>query len=113
MIISFFLFFLQLATLNGPDIRKLIKASNRLTAVLTEAQVIAWDSIRAVIDGVLGKKREDGWQVLVQNMLDSLKNIGVSLTLKLHLLSHHLDQFEKQSPAESDEHGERIHQVMK
>lgn len=81
--------------------------------MLTQAQNIAWDSIRAVIDGVLGKKRTDGWQVLVRNMLDSLKNIGVSMTLKLHLLNNHLDHFEKQSPAESDEHGERIHQVIK
>lgn len=89
----------------------MIKASNQLTAVMTSAQAIAWDAIRAVIDGALGGKRVDGWQILIKNMLDSLKNIGLSLTLKMHLLSHHLDRFEQQSPAESDEHGERIHQV--
>lgn len=78
---------------------------------MTKAQAIAWDAIRAVIESVLGRKRADGWENLVKNMLDSMKNIKVSLTLKLHLLSHHLDRFEQQTPAESDEHGERIHQV--
>ena len=33
------------------------------------------------------------------------------MSLKIHFLHCHPDKFAEQSPAESDEHGERFHQV--
>lgn len=39
------------------------------------------------------------------------EKIGVSMTLKLHFLHFHLDVFLRQLPQESDEQGERFHQV--
>jgi len=47
----------------------------------------------------------------VAKKIENLEKINVSMTLKLHFLHHHLDAFLRQLPAESDEHGERFHQV--
>lgn len=33
------------------------------------------------------------------------------MSLKIHFLHHHLEYFSKQLASESDEHGERFHQV--
>lgn len=98
--------------LNGPDIRKLIK-SQRFTNVLGEDYATAWDALKNVIAHVLGKKRAPSQIVkeIVKAMLDSFNAINVSMTLKLHFLHYHLDEFLQQLPSESDEQGERFHQI--
>jgi hypothetical protein len=79
--------------------------------VLNENELIAWDALKAVIEGVLGKNRVDGFKVLVKNMLESFQTIKIKMNLKLHFLNNHIDEFAQQSPLESDEQGERFHQV--
>ena len=66
-----------------------------------------------MIEGVLGKHRAepDDVKKLVATMLECYENINASMTLKLHFLHHHLDDFLRQLPTESDEQGERFHQV--
>lgn len=103
-------FLLKTGVLNGPDIRKLLKSED-FNMVLHGNDLIAWDALKAVIERVLGKNRGDEWKVLVKNMLKSFQAIGVTMTLKLHFLNNHLAEFEKQLPTESDEQGERFHQV--
>lgn len=97
--------------LNGPDIRNLIKAEEQFMNVLNANQKIAWVSLKAVIERVLVKNRADNFKVLVENMLDSYKAINISMSSKLHFLNNHLDVSAKQSPTESDEQGERFHQI--
>ena len=46
-------------------------------------------------------------------MLDAFKNMGVNMSLKIHLLDSHLDFFPPNLGAFSDKHGELFHQVMK
>lgn len=98
--------------LNGPDIRKLIK-SEAFTQVLPAKKLEAWIAIKAVIQDVLGKNRVDNEKAtqLVKNMITAFDSIHASMTLKLHFMHHHLDVFLKQLPTESDEQGERFHQV--
>ncbi|XP_054734570.1 uncharacterized protein LOC129242035 [Anastrepha obliqua] len=62
----------------------------------------AWNALKAVIEEVLGKNRvqQDKAQELVKTMLHYFHEIKASMTLKL-----------KQLPTESDEQGERFHQV--
>lgn len=76
---------------------------------LDEAE--AWNSIKDVIFGVLGKRRSQNIRALVQNMLKYFEQIGVNMSLKIHFLHHHLDILENQRATESDEQGERYHQV--
>lgn len=78
---------------------------------LEEGETIAWDNLKAVIEFVLGVQRSDHWRLVVDNMLQSFENIGVNMSLKIHFLHFHQDQFDRQMPSESDEHGERFHQV--
>ncbi|CAH0552110.1 unnamed protein product [Brassicogethes aeneus] len=98
--------------LNGPDIRKLT-ANDRFTKILKNDHRNAWDALKAVIEGVLGKNRvqRDEVKKLVGQMLYYFPKINVSMTLKLHFLYFHLDEFLEQLPTESDEQGERFHQV--
>lgn len=70
----------------------------------------AWIELKAVIHGALGK-RPQGYQTSVENMLTYFEAIGVNMSLKIHFLHHHLSKLEDQRAAESDEHGERYHQV--
>lgn len=79
--------------------------------ILTKQERIAWDSLKAVIQNCLGLHRSEDWKTLVDNMLASFESIGVHMSLKIHFLHYHKDHFSRQIPTESDEHGERFHQV--
>lgn len=87
--------------------------SERFTNVLTNNHRKAWDALKAVLEGVLGKNRvqPDEAKELVKTMLHYFHKINASMTLKLHFLHHHFDDFLHQLPTESDEQGERFHQV--
>lgn len=50
---------------------------------------------------------------LVQQMLNAFKAIGTHMSLKIHFMNSHMDVFQRQMPTESDEQGERFHQVCK
>lgn len=83
----------------------------RFEQCLMDEEGVAWDNVKAVINGVLGVHRVNGWHILVEEMLQSFEKIGVNMSLKVHFMHHHQDQFARQMPTESDEHGERFHQV--
>lgn len=102
----------ETGTVNGPDIRKLMK-SRQFTRTLRGNALAGWKAIQEVIKNVLGKKREtpEKMKQLVAKMLSAFKKLGSSMTLKLHFLNNHLEEFLKQSPLESDEQGERYHQI--
>lgn len=78
---------------------------------LSMDELEAWNSVKAVIDNVLGINRSDNWRIHIQKMLTAFHRINVKMSLKIHFLHFHTNKFAEQSPAESDEHGERFHQV--
>ena len=47
---------------------------------------------------------------LVEHTIDSYKNMGCNMSLKIHFLHSHLDFFPSNCGDVSDEHGERFHQ---
>lgn len=79
--------------------------------VLKNEELHAWNSVKAVIENVLGINRVENWRDYVESMMASFETIGVNMSLKIHFLHHHQDKFGQQLPSESDEHGERFHQV--
>jgi len=87
--------------------------SDQFSATLTNNYQKAWEALKAVINNVLGVHRADRENIrkLVTAMLTYFEKINVSMTLKLHFLHYHLDDFLQQLPTESDEQGERFHQV--
>lgn len=99
-----------LGVVNGPDIRKLIK-NNTFDTVLNKDELIAWRSVKEVIHGLLGKNRSENYQSSVDTMMNAFSKIHVNMSLKIHYLHHHLDYFGQQLATESDEQGERYHQI--
>lgn len=98
--------------LNGPDIRKLIK-SEIFENELDYNHLNAWMALKNVIEHVLGKNRAQPAMVeeYVETMMKWYHQIESSMTLKMHFMDFHLDAFLKELPTESDEQGERFHQV--
>lgn len=96
--------------LNGPDIRRLTK-DQAFNNALSDVELVAWDCVKAVIENVLGIHRSENWRILIEDMLNAFHRLNVRMSLKIHFLHHHIEKFAEQSPAESDEHGERFHQV--
>lgn len=76
-----------------------------------EFEAKAWKAIKDVIHGILGKRRSLNYQTAVQTMLKYFEPIGVNMSFKIHLMHHHLNVLENQRATESDEQGERYHQV--
>lgn len=83
----------------------------RFEGALSDLELVAWDCVKAVINNVLGIHRSDDWRIFIEDMLTAFHHINVRMSLKIHFLHCHPDRFNDQSPAESDEHGERFHQV--
>lgn len=78
---------------------------------LTDIELLAWNCVKSVIENVLGNHRSENWRILIENMLTAFQKLKVRMSLKVHFLHYHAEKFNEQSPAESDEHGERFHQV--
>lgn len=95
---------------NGPDIRRLMK-DQEFEGALNDIELLAWNCVKSVIENVLGIHRSENWRILIENMLAAFQKLNVRMSLKVHFLHCHTEKFNEQSPAESDEHGERFHQV--
>lgn len=100
-------------TLNGPDIRKLISTENAITFenILVDHEKRAWNAIKKIIAGFFGKHPSETYEQDVTEMLNAFKIINVNMSLKIHFLHFHLDYFGRQLASESDEQGERFHQI--
>ena len=96
--------------LNGPDIRRLTR-SELFEDALNATEQKAWKNVKDLIKNVLGNSRASNWKEIVQNTICSFKPLEVRMSLKVHFLHCHADKFAEQTPLESDEHGERFHQI--
>jgi hypothetical protein len=57
----------------------------------------------------LGNHRADNYKDLINELLISYKAMGCNMSLKIHILDSHLDDFPENLGDVSDEHGERFH----
>ncbi|ESN93095.1 hypothetical protein HELRODRAFT_165255 [Helobdella robusta] len=93
----------------GPQIRELVK-DPAFDEVLKGQEKEAWESLKGVICGFLGNRRDDNYIQLVTVLLQKYHQLGCNMSLKIHFLHSHLDFFPPSCGAVSDEHGERFHQ---
>ena len=93
----------------GLQIRQLL-TDEKFAGTLNPLELRAWNSFKAVCKGLLGKHKDPNYQLLVNNLIDSYKSLGCTMSLKLHFLFSHLDFFPENAADVSDEHGERFHQ---
>ena len=98
--------------MNGPDIRRLISMDD-FCAFLSPDQFAVWNKIINVIENFLGNKRSQNYKDIVQDMINSLKLIGVNMSLKIYFLKDHLDDFPPNCGDYSEEMGEKFHQDIK
>ena len=94
---------------NGPDIRKLMK-DPEFTAYMMEIVYDAWQSFVSVVKGFLGNRRDYNYVNLVNSLLESFHKLGCHMSIKVHYLHSHLDEFPANLGNVSDEQGERFHQ---
>ncbi|CAK8690383.1 unnamed protein product [Clavelina lepadiformis] len=96
----------------GPQIKKILK-SNDFIQMLNDVEKKAWDSFADVVNGFLGNNKEDNYAELVANLVKSYGNMGCRISMKVHMLDAHLDEFKDNMGAYSEEQGERFHQDIK
>lgn len=96
----------------GPDIRKLLKDENFETK-MDEVEKEAWKAFKDVVTKFLGNNKDSNYKCIVNNMLSKFKDLGCSMSLKVHFLHSHIDYFPENLGAVSEEQGERFHQDIK
>lgn len=97
---------------DGPQIRLLVR-DKKFVEVMNNQEKVAWLSFVAVIQNFLGNTKAENYQVLVATMLSAFRDLGCNMSIKLHFLHAHLDEFPGNLGAVSDEQGERFHQDLK
>ena len=93
----------------GPQINKLLKDED-FDHTLSGTEKVAWNAFRDVAHNFLGNTKAPNYIELMKHMIDSYKNMGCNMSLKIHFLRSHLDFFPLNCGDVSDEHGERFHQ---
>jgi hypothetical protein len=96
----------------GPDIRKLFK-DEVFESKMVFSEKEAWRAFKEVATKFLGNYKDPNFKSIVDNMLTKFKDLGCSMSLKVHFLNSHLDYFPPNLGAVSEEQGERFHQDIK
>ena len=84
----------------GPQIRELLKDTD-FEELLNLKELRAWEAFKSVCSGFLGNIRVPDYQACIEKLLKSYEDMGCH---------PHLNFFQLNLGAVSDEHGERFHQ---
>jgi len=96
---------------NGSDIRHLMHFEP-FDLYMDDLELKTWNSFKSVVRNYLTGKRSSNYKVIVQELIENYKEMGCSMSTKVHLLAEHLDKFPDNPQAYSEEDGERIHQTL-
>ena len=69
-------------------------------------------SFVSVTQNFLSNRKADNYHVLITTMLLAYRDLECKMSIKLHFLHSHLDEFPSSPGAVSDEQGERFHQDL-
>ncbi|XP_051168324.1 uncharacterized protein LOC127286076 [Leptopilina boulardi] len=97
---------------DGPRIRKLLKDEQFITK-MNKKEKAAWLSFKAVVENFLGNHKSENWEQIVSDMIKTFGKLGCLMSIKLHYLDSHRDQFPENLGDYSEEQGERFHQDLK
>ena len=75
---------------------------------LTDIQLATWYSFKPIVKDFLGNRKDENYVPTVNDLLDSYKNMGCRMSLKMHFLHSHLDFFPESLGVVSNEQGERF-----
>ena len=79
----------------------------------TAVEARAWVAFTNVVEGILGNKKDDNYEGIVDELLLSLRGLRCRMSIELHYLHSHLDKFPDNLGDVSEEQGERFHQDIK
>lgn len=96
----------------GPDVLKILKDAD-FYETLTDQHREALTALKDVVEQFLGNVKAPNYVDLVKTFLNKFEAIGALMSLKMHFLKNHLNEFEENLGAYSDQHGERFHQDIK
>ena len=94
---------------NGQQIRYFTK-DEYFEMLFQGNEKAAWESFKFVVEGILGNRRAQNYEELVNYLSQSYQKLGYNKTLKLHFLHFHMHFFPENCSAVSDENGEHFHQ---
>ncbi|KAH9396309.1 hypothetical protein TYRP_019710 [Tyrophagus putrescentiae] len=107
---------LAVGAVNGVDVRRLVDDvtfAQLLRSNERSEEADAWQAFVEIDRRFFGKDdRPADYQELVRVMLAAFERMGCLMSLKVHLLAEHLEQFPVLLGTWSDQHGERGHQEI-
>ena len=79
----------------GPEVKRLINSidSTDFPELLSEVERTAWMCFVSVANGFLGKHRAENFRELVDGLVEAYRIMGCRMSLKVHVLHAHLDEF--------------------
>ena len=97
---------------DSPQIRQHMK-DNAFPSSMNETERQAWLSFVSVVENFLGNTKSDDYRNIIETMLGNYHKLGCNMSIKVHFLNSHLEQFLDNLGAVSDEQAERFHQDIK
>lgn len=97
---------------NGPELRKLL-ADDAFENLLNAKFQRALRALRCLVHNFFGNRKHPNYKQMVQEFITSYHEIGANMTVKLHFLHNHLDEFPDNLGHFSEQHGERFHKDIR
>ena len=95
---------LKAGIFDSPQIRKMINIEDFIDSLLEEENN-AWTTFVDVVRNFLGNRRAENFEEMVRRLLRSYHQLGCSMSIKIHFLFSHLEQFPDNLGDYSDEQG--------
>ena len=83
---------LKAGIFDGPQIRKMINIEDFIDSLLEEEND-AWTAFVDVVRNFLGNRRAENYEEMVRRLLRSYHQLGCNMSIKIHFLFSHLEQF--------------------
>ena len=78
----------------GPQIREVLK-DPKFEKELTSIELRAWKAFKGLRANFLGNKRSPSFKMKVENLLETVMEMGCRMPVKIHFLRSHLDFFQQ------------------
>ena len=77
---------------DGPQIRQLIR-DPEFENSMNDVELEAWKAFVLVVKNFLGNNKATNYEELLNNMLTAFRNLGCNMSVNMHYLFSHMDQF--------------------
>lgn len=96
----------------GPQIRRLVN-DEAFERSMNRRERLAWQACVDVQRNLLGNHKAPDYEEKARNLVRRFFEIGGNMSVKLHFIASHIDEFPDNCGDYSEEMGERFHQDLK